>query len=316
MHNLSTIQAVVDDFRKHPIQAAQFFISSQFKPGFNILDDNWELAIILDTCRPDALCEVSSEYSFISDIQTRWSIGGATPEWLVNTFDSERAAECNNIGYIAANGYVAAVFEDRASPSGDTYNWSIPSNYSPVYPDEFDFIDHIWRAGVGWEDIGEEHPPASYVTNQAIWRYRNDDMDRLIAHYIQPHAPYVGHARRSNRDFLDEFERDPFSYLRKTDDLDTVWNAYLTELKCALDEIEVLLNNIDVDDVIITADHGEAFGEFRSYGHRSGMLQPPVRRVPWVRTTASDEQTRDPERIKMDAKTGDVAQQLQALGYK
>lgn len=37
-----------------------------------------------------------------------------------------------------------------------------------------------------------------------------------------------------------------------------------------------------VDDVrvVITADHGEAFGGWGAYGHPMGMMHPAVRRVP------------------------------------
>jgi hypothetical protein len=141
-------------------------------------------------------------------------------------------------------------------------------------------------------------------------------VDRLIAHYIQPHAPYVGHAKQSGRDYLKDFEQDPFGYLNETTDLETVWDAYLTELRCGLDEVAVLMNNVDAESVVITADHGDAFGEYNAYGHRTGMLQPPVRKVPWVRTTSTDNQTRHPDPIQTSSMEGSVVQQLEALGYR
>lgn len=312
MYYLNNIRSTIDDFKQDPIQASQFFISSMLKPGFNLLNDEWDLAIILDTCRPDALSEVSSEYAFIDNISTRYSIGSATPEWLANTFTTDQAAECAEIGYIAGNPYVEAVFENRVSPLHDTYNWNMPDTYHPAYPDDFAFIDYVCYPDIEWGG----HPPASYVTNQTIYRHRNSKVDRLIAHYIQPHAPYIGHARESNHDHLSEFERRPFKYLRRTDNINRVWDAYLTELKCGLDEVEVLLNNVHADNVVITADHGEAFGEWNAYKHRSGMLHHKVRKVPHMNTTATDNQTRHPEPIETDSVDQSIKQQLETLGYR
>lgn len=45
MKLLPTIRDVLHDFREKPIQAAQFAVSATFRPGFNILDDEWDLPI-------------------------------------------------------------------------------------------------------------------------------------------------------------------------------------------------------------------------------------------------------------------------------
>lgn len=95
------------------------------------------------TCRSDALREVAQEYSSINNIRTRWSNGGATPEWLANTFTTNRADDCAEIGYITANGFTAGVFEDRRLPQDTVDTSNIPAKYSPVYPEAFAFIDHI-----------------------------------------------------------------------------------------------------------------------------------------------------------------------------
>lgn len=51
-----------------------------------------------------------------------------------------------------------------------------------------------------------------------------------------------------------------------------MWNRYLDELQWALSSIEILLRNIDAEKVVISADYGEAFGEYGIIGHLSGSL--------------------------------------------
>jgi len=130
------------------------------------------------------------------------------------------------------------------------------------------------------------------------------------------HAPYIEHAIKDGGDELREFESEPFEYLRDGGKVDTVWNAYLTELHSALTSIERLLNNFDAEKVVITADHGEAFGEWNVYGHMSGSIHPYVRKVPWVRTSAADNRIHTPEQQgEQDVSEEKLKSQLEALGY-
>lgn len=83
-----------------------------------------------------------------------------------------------------------------------------------------------------------------------------------------------------------------------------------------LDQVELFLNNINADKVIISSDHGEAFGELGFYGHPAGFPHPVVKKVPWVKTTARDngdyETKINPEKVDHHATT---QEQLEALGY-
>ena len=79
----------------------------------------------------------------------------------------------------------------------------------------------------------------------------------------------------------------------------------------------ILLKNVDARTVAISADHGEAFGEYWEYGHHIGSLHPKVRTVPWVETTATDEGTYTPS-IDPPSQTStgrSVEAQLESLGY-
>jgi hypothetical protein len=95
-----------------------------------------------------------------------------------------------------------------------------------------------------------------------------------------------------------------------------VWNAYLDEIRFALEDIEVALNNMHAQRVIITADHGEAFGEYGIYGHTVGSLHPMVRTVPWAETTAEDSGDYSPVLTEPRAENPDTKEILRSLGYK
>jgi hypothetical protein len=94
-----------------------------------------------------------------------------------------------------------------------------------------------------------------------------------------------------------------------------VWAGYRENLELALDDIDLLLENVDAEKVVITSDHGNALGEWAVYGHPPTMPLDCLRVVPWIETTAVDRGTHEPEtEYQADADT-DREEQLAALGY-
>lgn len=114
----------------------------------------------------------------------------------------------------------------------------------------------------------------------------------------------------------DDVHTDSFGYLTETGDRAAVWEAYLEELRCVLDDLTVLLSNIDAETVVITADHGEAFGEYGAYKHHSGSLHPKIRLVPWVVTSAQDTGSYSPQVEPVEQNEQSTEDALRALGYK
>ncbi|MFC5278678.1 hypothetical protein ACFPM1_07905 [Halorubrum rubrum] len=189
-----------------------------------------------------------------------------------------------------------------------------PGGYDIVPPDGLEYLEELWKAKlsddsdwvVGSGDETRRSP--RHTTDRAIEAGRTVDADRLMVHYMYPHDPFP----------LAESELfEPFDPLRAGDvSREIVWERYLDNLRFVLDEVEVLLENIDADDVAITADHGEAFGEFGFYRHVIGCPLPCMRRVPWVKTKASDTGTYEPE--APDPTMGETAStrdRLKQLGY-
>ncbi|RYJ08638.1 hypothetical protein ELS19_19330 [Halogeometricum borinquense] len=180
--------------------------------------------------------------------------------------------------------------------------------------DQLGGYDPVWKYMPAENPHGTTSLP-SHVTDKAIHTARTKSPDRLLIHYMQPHDPFLAHA--TERGELLEYERRPFDELRAGNvSKDTLWNAYMDNLRFVLDEIKRLLSNIDAEQVLITADHGELFGRIL-HSHAPGILHPDLRRVPWVRTTARDEETSHPDPITQDesAEETDAEQRLKDLGY-
>ena len=299
-------------------------ITSRHQYGKNIYSESWDLLIILDACRVDALAEVKDEYEFLEDVSSIQSVGSTSKEWVERTFIGEYASEVSETTYITANGYSHHLEADRGDPLdyavfSDSYlkssiDWERFIKDSTVDTSDFErFISVFDLDGLPYSD----HTRAENLTDVTIECGRTFSPNQCIVHYMQPHAPYIGR----NKQDLAEHESDPFGYLQRGGDYDTVWNAYLDNLRYVLDHVGVLLSNYSADTVVITADHGDLFGEWGLYNHGPGILQPDLRTVPWIETTAEDTNTPEPRgeyEFADDPSVSDeeLEQHLEALGYK
>jgi len=314
-------KAFYEPFYRIPVT----YLNTNHTIGTNIYEREWDLLIVLDTCRVDALREVADEYEFIQGVQKITSVGGRSPEWIAKTFVDDYESEIRDTAYLSANVFSEAVLEDRkqekASVREIQVSYKLLGRIPTVDVDTLGKCEHLFNFEPVGEDgsLGHEEggTPPRYVTDRGIAVGRTFDFDRIILHYLPPHPPYTANAIAENRP-LKEWESDWWGYLSRTGDRETIWNTYLDELRYVLDDIEVLLENIDAEKVVITADHGEAFGEYLEYGHHNGSLHPKVRTVPWVETSATDERTYTSEfdEPSRGLDTADRDSQLEALGYK
>jgi len=295
-------------------------LSSRFDLGTNPYDEDWDMLVVLDTCRPDALREVADEYDFLSAIPSVWSVGSATPEWVANTFTTEHIDDVNGTAYVASHGGCQWIFEQDKVSIYDTASSNILpldiveplTEWDTVDRDDFLLFDLTWKYRADNEYAGTTLPLT--VTDRAIAVGREVDFDRFVVHYKQPHAPYVANAIEEDRD-LEPHEETPWEYLRDGGSRERVWESYLDELRWGLDNVATLLENVDAERTIITADHGDAFGEYGIYSHPLGIFHPSVRKVPWAETTATDSGSYEPEVEPASETDGSLQEQLDHLGY-
>lgn len=191
--------------------------------------------------------------------------------------------------------------------------------YSDEYVDrgQFAILDEVWR--YAWDDdLGTI--PARPITDRAVDTARKVNPDRMLVHYMQPHFPSVPDPIGSeiNIETFGENWESVWGDLEAGNiSSDRVWESYRANLKYVLEDVELLLKNVDGDPVIISADHGNAFGEYGHYGHPPRSPIPTLRQVPWVRTTAQDTGSHVPSTQQEEAVTNatDVSNRLQDLGY-
>lgn len=287
--------------------------SSRLNLGTNVFERDWDVLIILDTCRVDALQEISSEYMFLPDnIGSIWSVGSTSNEWISNTFNTNFLNEIQNTAYISANSHAKHVIEDRYTPEEDRGVKANFSDWSVVQKSDFLYLEQVWQYN---PSNTPGHIDPKFVTDRAIRIKDKYSPDRLIIHYSHPHAPYTSEAIDEGRD-LYPYEESPFDYLINGGNKNKVWSSYIANIRYVLDSVSILLDNMSAKKVVISSDHGEAFGEWELYSHQAGYPTPEVRRVPWVETTASNNGNYEPTWEPPKEKSQTVEEQLEALGYK
>lgn len=257
--------------------------------GISPFDADWDVFVILDGCRWDLMQKTTDYY-----MDVVYSNATSSMEWMQKNLVNQ---DTGGLAYVTGN------IHSEEYLSGD----------------EFCVLDEVWR--YEWDHEAGTIPPRP-ITERAIHHNRHSEYKQLIVHYMQPHYPFLTNLDMtpktihpdnrsgdiSETNFWQQMERGKINYSRQE-----VWKAYQENLEVVLEDVKVLLQNVE-GDTVISADHGNAFGEFRKYGHGNLPL-PAVKRVPWVETSATDTEslipTTEPENMK-----GTVERRLRDLGYK
>lgn len=264
--------------------------------GTPIYERDWDVLVLLDACRPDAIAAVADEYEFLPEsVPTHVSLGSQSLEWMEKNFTSEYRTEQSETAYVSSNIFTRELDDES-----------------------FEFLDEVWR--YGWDDDCGTIPPRP-VTDRAVAVARDRRPERLIVHYMQPHEPYrsMGSGGSIERTLEHDLLPDgPIHRLQRGElPFEAVWDAYVDNLRWVLDDVELLLENVDAETVAISADHGEAFGEWWCYEHPEYAPVPVLKRVPWIETAATDKRTHEPTRTPEQASLddGEIADRLHDLGY-
>lgn len=268
--------------------------STVYDYGRHVYDEEWDLLVILDACRYDLAKGVESDYDWLT-VESSYSVGGASREWMEKTFADERS-EMRQTVYVTGNPFSDDLLED----------------------DQFTLLDEVWKHDWDYE-AGTIRAEA--LTNRAIHYHREHDPERMVVHYMQPHHPFIASPLEAGRSKNNPGDSGKNVWRRIREgrvDADDAWDAYRENLRYVLDDVERLLENVDAPEVVVTSDHGNLFGEWLLYGHENGVIAPALRQVPWCRTTATDTGSFDPEvpdDESVDADDEGVQRRLQELGY-
>lgn len=266
----------------------------------NVYDREWDVLVLLDCATVGMMKQVRDQYGFVERVDEIYSTGTCSSQWMINTFTEEYREEMKDTLHVTANTSSEGYLEE----------------------DWFLHLEEVWEDG--W-DRDLKTIPAREVTDRAIYYYREFDPKRTIVHYMQPHTPFVKrpemdsaevsrHGVRGEGMDVAELHHEA-GYSKKE-----LWDAHIENLQYVLDDVELLVSNISADRVVISADHGQAFGERGVWGHPGFSTRvDSIRKVPWCKTVASDSGEYSPEYepkpIKEESKLS-VEEKLRHLGYR
>jgi len=271
--------------------------------------DDW-LLIVLDACRYDVFADLFDEF-FDGEVDCVHSAGHDTFEYVrkcwPDTYEMPYVSGATPINS-AKRGY-----EDEHIDQ--LYDGYVPADHLNIV-DAWDF---------GWDDSLGTCPPWS-VTDAALERTNHD---RLVAHYFQPHAPYIGEKRflgHTDNKHASPHDGVPVdkpiwkSVKRGVVSDDKLRRAYRTNLVVVLKEVSRLVDETDFERVYIMGDHGEALGEWQVYSHPR-TPHAKIRTVPWAEVTGLTAAGREAaeasniDETKSGEADGAVQERLEVLGY-
>lgn len=251
-------------------------VGRQFNFGTCQFGRDWDVLVLLDCCRPDYLNELHRErqYDWIESVDTLVSKASSSVEWINKCLKEVSADEKRDLAIISGNGWTERELDISKYHSVET----LPTGH--------------------WDDQRGILPPEE-ITNYAIRRWREDDPGRMLVWYMQPHAPYPA------IDIAHEFTTDMGNVTENWTELDyarvgvlsdeRLRAAYRETLEIVLTEVGDLTNNLDAENVYLSADHAELLGEWGLYEHPRWAPIPRLKRVPWVELKTTDLRTREPD---------------------
>jgi hypothetical protein len=261
---------------KFPLRINRWYHSdfgrNQFNAGgIDVTSEDWDNLLILDACRYDVFEET---HDLPGTLDRAISKSSTTDEFMRANIDGR---DLRDTVYVTAS----------------------PSVYATEDVDvNFHHIEHVWADD--WDaELRTVHP--ADVTARAIDVHERYSDKRLFVHYLQPHYPFIGETGRSEFRY-DGYEEplDPDGDTEKFWDTvgtrindvstDTVWKAYVENLKAVLPYVEELITTVSGRSVV-TADHGEMIGDRafpvpnKLHGHPGGLYTPELVEVPWLTYT-------------------------------
>lgn len=294
-------------------------LTSRHSLGMNVFEKEWDVLVVLDACRTDALREVAPEYPVLDDIGSIWSVGSTSGEWYAKTFVDDYRDILAETALISSNPYAESILVNGERPPRHPRPFDF-ANWRTVADTDLAYLELTRQHNRPFDDVSDLAPYSttvqdpSYVTDRAIVASR-EDFKRVVVHYFQPHRPFI-HNLVKNNARMTVLEDKPYDVGRSGEaTVDDIWPLYLDNLRLVLDSVEKLLENVD-GTVALTADHGELFGEFGQYGHFQSIPHPKLKKVPWVEMTGTDTKTRQPDRDFSTNEEHDVEEQLADLGYR
>jgi len=257
--------------------------------------------VILDSCRFDYFQQ--EVYDFLTgELEQVYTPATATINYIQTIWDGQ---------------YDLTYITGLSAPTDHAFERK-GLDYRPT--DHIENFVHVWKL-CEEKELGAVPPEA--MTKTAL-QHRED---KMVVHYVQPHAPYIGEYRlRDDEDttwgdsLQDIYEKiGRYNQKDKIISDEELQRAYRSNLRRVLTSVRKLVEQLDRP-VVVTADHGELLGEDGRYIHGSPK-HPHLCELPWftvdssiIGTSLSDD-FESPNHAETEFTSDDVEEQLKNLGY-
>ncbi len=269
---------------------------------------DWDVILVLDACRYDYFEEFHQDYLPEGDLFKVRSEGSSTGEWLYKTFPGKY-----DMTYISTNPYVNGygIPISKCNPDYE-YDWNGRDHFSRI----IDAWDKRWNDELETvlpQDLNDIFLNSN-IENQTIVHYMQPHLPYLnLGNFgsFDTMRKRAGDEEEEKDDFKETIDKimvifeDRFEEifgkqelwkikkilkLRARSGYERTWRAaggeeglreyYKDNLQIVLKKAAELVENID-GKVVITSDHGEAFGEKDLWFHKLETHESILTEVPW-----------------------------------
>jgi hypothetical protein len=261
--------------------------------GIDVPASEWDNLLVLDACRADVFEAVATldDFDGYDRVTSRASM---TTEWTRKNWTE---GSFGDTVYVTANPLV-----------------------SKHAPESFFDLRDVWDDGFD-DDHGTVLPGT--LADAARDAFREDK--RLVAHFVQPHAPFYATDLGLDRvrpSWATDVPYNEWEAVRNGDcSAAAALAGYAETLERGLEAALALAADLP-GRTVLTSDHGDLYGQrvwplgMRLYGHPRGHRHPDLVEVPWAvldgeRREVTDEGTNRAEAVEEAV----VADRLEALGY-
>lgn len=266
--------------------------------GERIITDEWDTLIILDAARPDYLIDTLEIEG--ATWQTKYSNASYSYGFMKQEFEDQTL---HDTVYVTANPYISRLDNNIFYKVVNLYESAWDSTLQTVPPEAV--VNAI-------SQIREEYPAKRY-----------------IAHFMQPHFPFLGNEYGDKIDAAisppgEDGGRHPWraQMYGRSIDRDVLLAAYQENHEVVAPYARKVAVN-EPGTAVITADHANLVGErgrpvpLRYYGHPADFPHPALTEVPWVTVGNSRRETTSDEPINTESPAEEIViERLEHLGYR
>jgi hypothetical protein len=276
------------------------------------LESDWDYCIVLDACRYDIFSDVYDEY-VAGRLEKRRSPGSSTPEWATQTLTGEL-----DVAYFSGNPFINSLgipLNELKWGASCDYEWTATDHLSRIidvwqegWDDTLGTVppDSMTEAFFEYRDAVDRHertvlhymqphtPFLGHGDGGKLTKIRDGISKQGAEEDHESGGSLLGSVGDRVRPLVEStlersslamkagiwLELDAASVL-SNGTRKTVMQYHEDNLRIALESITNLLDSLD-GDIVITADHGEAFGERGVWEHHIETHIPPLVEIPWL----------------------------------